>query len=287
MDSPRAFGNTVCSCLRLTICSRTCHLGWVKTLGVKPTSQRHAGQRQRRTAIILTTKWLFLAAAVVAGALELFFPARALAVPATLLDDSYTTSAKPFSTPAGSQPTIVVSPKTTGFVQFDLSTLPAGTQAGDVAKASLTLYVSAGSVKSPGSFSVKAVAGAWDELTLNQANAPALGAAIGGNVAVAAADGNQFIQIDVTTVGQAQRAQQERPGRLVRQARPGRREYRATRARRVPLALPERPAPRGTPVIPGQPARRDHKVQPALPAHRAFKASQARQVLPAQQEPSE
>src|ERR1043166_3552254 len=177
MDSPRAFGNTVCFCLRLTICSRTCHLGWVKTLGVKPASQRHAGQRQRRTAIILTTKWLFLAAAVVAGALEFFFPARALAVPATLLDDSYTTSAKPFSTPAGSQPTIVISPKTTGFVQFDLSTLPAGTQAGDVAKASLTLYVSAGSVKSPGSFSVKVVTGAWDELTLNQANAPALEAA--------------------------------------------------------------------------------------------------------------
>src|SRR5262249_36803430 len=133
--------------------------------------------------------------------MEFFCPARALAVPATLLDDAYTSAEKPTGK-YGSQATIVVSSKTTGYIQFDLSTLPAGTQAADVAKASLTLFVSAGSVKTPGSFSVQAVAGAWDELTLNQANAPAIGATVAGNIPVAATDGNQFIAIDVTSAVQ-------------------------------------------------------------------------------------
>ena len=115
------------------------------------------------------------AAALLAAAIVFLLPRDAQAIQATLLDDAYILTSKA-TLKNGSLATIVISPTSKGFVQFDLSTLPAGTVAADVSKANLTLYVTAASVKVAGSISIKAVSAAWDELNITAANAPAIGA---------------------------------------------------------------------------------------------------------------
>jgi hypothetical protein len=78
--------------------------------------------------MILRAIKLALFAAAVAAAIGLFGPSDAHALQATLLDDAYTTASKP-TTKNGSLATILIAPGSTGFIQFDLSTLPAGTVA--------------------------------------------------------------------------------------------------------------------------------------------------------------
>ncbi|HEX9446207.1 MAG TPA: DNRLRE domain-containing protein, partial [Candidatus Binatia bacterium] len=143
----------------------------------------------------------FLLSALLATATGLFSPALSWAIQATLFDDAYTVSSKP-TTKFGSLATILVNPTSTGFIQFDLSTLPAGTLPQDVVKANLTLYVTVASVKVPGSFAVKRVTGAWDELTITAATAPAIGPTVVAGVPIALTDASQFIAVDVTSLVQ-------------------------------------------------------------------------------------
>src|SRR3954462_10530634 len=119
----------------------------------------------------------YIVLASLLAASGLLSPTRALAIQATLLDDAYTSSDNPGST-FGAQPRIQLSPARTGYIQFDVSTLPDGTHPQDVAKANLTMYVTAGSVKVPGSFALRAVAGPWDELSITKTTAPAFGATV-------------------------------------------------------------------------------------------------------------
>jgi hypothetical protein len=83
-------------------------------------------------------------------------------------------------------------------LQFDLSTLPAGTTAATVAKATLTLYVEApsGSYKLAGTFGVQLVGGPWSEGTVTYNSRPSLGAVVASNIP--AGPGNMFVAVDVT-----------------------------------------------------------------------------------------
>ncbi|MGO9242949.1 MAG: DNRLRE domain-containing protein [Bryobacteraceae bacterium] len=92
-------------------------------------------------------------------------------------------------------------------LQFDLSTLPAGTTAATVAKATLTLWVegpsaTGGVVYNPaGMFTVQLVSGSWMEGTVTYHTRPALGGLVASNVPVGT--GNMFVAVDVTTAVQA------------------------------------------------------------------------------------
>src|SRR5262249_54587486 len=132
-------------------------------------------------------------------AVGIFMPAISFAVPATLMDDTYALSVKP-KTNFGSVATIHVGGGGTGFIQFDLSTLPNGALPEDIAKATLTLYVTGGTIKAPGTFSVKRVTSSWNELTLTGASMPSIGSADATGVAGSASEGGQFITVGITSL---------------------------------------------------------------------------------------
>jgi hypothetical protein len=113
--------------------------------------------------------------------------------------DAYVSKISP-ATNFGSGPILAVQEGTTTYVQFDLSTLPAGAR---ISKATMRLYVN--NVVTPGAFDVYLVNEKWSEWTLNYNNAPALGAsATGGNaISVSISTLNHFIVVDVTPVVQA------------------------------------------------------------------------------------
>lgn len=137
--------------------------------------------------------------------LAVLAPALARAESATLSADSYVSAASSAANFGKRKQLWVQGPAAgetadTAYLQFDLSSLPAGVEGSDIAKATLTLGV--GKVKSAGSFDVYRVVddpGAWTEGGLNAANAPALASSpeVAG-VAVGNADKNTFKTIDVT-----------------------------------------------------------------------------------------
>lgn len=138
----------------------------------------------------------------IAAAVALAWPADSFAVPATLTDDSFTVSAGAQASHVhGNKSTIHVSPTSTGFLQFDLSTLPAGTTSANIEKATLSLYVTRHTMKSAGTFDVRMVTGAWNEATISGNNSAGLvGAPVVTGIAIDASDAGQFITIDLTHV---------------------------------------------------------------------------------------
>jgi hypothetical protein len=82
-----------------------------------------------------------------------------------------------------------------GLLQFDLSKLPAGLTADDVANASLRIFV--GKVPGPGAINVYAASGIWDEATLPDAGVPAQGNPVAMHVSISIA--NTYIVIPVAT----------------------------------------------------------------------------------------
>ena len=68
--------------------------------------------------------------------------------------DTYTDSTKPTSN-FGATNTVVINPTSKSFIRFDLSTLPSGTTAADVKKATLKLF--ANKVPAAGTFEVRQV----------------------------------------------------------------------------------------------------------------------------------
>ncbi|MGO9539739.1 MAG: DNRLRE domain-containing protein [Terriglobales bacterium] len=84
------------------------------------------------------------------------------------------------------------------YIQFNLASIPT---TASISQATLKLYVNA--VTTVGSFNVDQVNGAWAEGTIDASNAPALGATIASDVAITAADKNQYILINVTSAVQA------------------------------------------------------------------------------------
>ena len=96
----------------------------------------------------------------IALAVALVWPADSFAVQATLTDDSFTVLTGAQSSHVhGTKTNIHVSSTSTGFLQFDLSTLPAGTTSANIEKATLSLFVTRRTVKAAGSFDIRLVTG--------------------------------------------------------------------------------------------------------------------------------
>lgn len=104
--------------------------------------------------------------ALLVVAIAWLWPAVSFAVQPLLIDDSYTESAGVgVNQVHGKRATIHVSSRFTGFLWFDLSTLPAGTTSANIEKVTLSLFVTRSSVRAPGSFDIRLVTGPWNEST--------------------------------------------------------------------------------------------------------------------------
>jgi hypothetical protein len=84
-------------------------------------------------------------------------------------------------------------------VQFDLTQLPAGTTAGAIAKATLTLFVD--KLTAAGTINVSVANGPWTESGVNGTNSPSTGAAVASGVSVNAQD--SYISVDATAAVQS------------------------------------------------------------------------------------
>ena len=116
----------------------------------------------------------------------------------TPLADSYTNSADPTTNYGAGTLLSVDGASIASYIQFPLSSIPSGAT---ISAATLKLYVN--TVTTAGSFNVDYVNGSWSETTLTYSAAPALGGTIASNVAITAADKNQYILINVTSAVQA------------------------------------------------------------------------------------
>ncbi len=112
--------------------------------------------------------------------------------------DTFTVSSTPRMN-YGAWPLIAVQQGSNGYVQFNLSHLPANST---VTKATLRLFVNA--VSRSGSFDVYQLNNEWSENSLNYNNAPALGSSAteGNPIAITSSSVNQFLLIDVTPLVQ-------------------------------------------------------------------------------------
>src|SRR5271169_2983388 len=110
--------------------------------------------------------------------------------------DAYTNTATP-TTNLGTKPLLdVESASQTTYIQFDLSSIPAGYTGASIAKATLKLYVNA--VTTAGSFNVDYVNGSWSEKTITANLAPALGTTIVSGVPLTSANVHDYVLIDIT-----------------------------------------------------------------------------------------
>jgi len=125
-------------------------------------------------------------------------PGSSLAQRATLTDDAQTSTGNPNQN-FGSRVSVQVSGITLkGFFKFKLTpNLPAGTSGNRIEKATLKLYVSA--VSTAGAADVYRVAGTWDEGTITNNTAPALGALL-TSFSVDATNQDRWVTIDVTSL---------------------------------------------------------------------------------------
>jgi hypothetical protein len=141
--------------------------------------------------------WKAKFALLLLSMLGLFTAAHAQLTPS---GDSYTNTATPTKN-LGAATTLDVESSQTTFIQFNLSSIPAGYTSSDITQATLKLYVNA--VTTAGSFNVDYVNGTWTESTITANLAPALGTTIAASVPLTTADKNQYILINVTAAVQA------------------------------------------------------------------------------------
>jgi len=134
----------------------------------------------------------------------LFFLALAavpLCAQITPAGDSYTNSSNPTTNFGAKNLLNVQSASQTTYIQFDLSSIPAGYTGSNIAKATLKLYVN--TVPTAGSFNVDFVNGSWSEKTITSNMAPALGTTIAPSVALSNTNVKDYILVDVTAALQA------------------------------------------------------------------------------------
>jgi len=120
----------------------------------------------------------------------------AYATDATVAGDAYVNSAHP-AVNYGGLSNLYVGNGGTALIQFDLSSLPAGTTAAQIGKATLKLYVNR--INTSGQVSVLPVTSAWSEWAVTYATIPALGSAVATFTPTAP---QQFIVIDITSLVQ-------------------------------------------------------------------------------------
>jgi hypothetical protein len=115
---------------------------------------------------------------------------------ATLVGDAHVSSAQP-TVNSGTLSNLNVGGVYTALVQFDLGTLPVGTTAAQIAKATLRVYCNRADV--PGAVQVLAVGGEWTESGVTFATLPTLGAVVQTGQVVGA---GEFVTFDVTAAVQ-------------------------------------------------------------------------------------
>ena len=120
----------------------------------------------------------------------------AVAVEATLVADAHVNSARP-TVNSGAISNLNVGGGYTALVQFDLSTLPAGTTAAQVSRAVLRLYCNR--VDTAGTVTVQPVNAAWGEYSVTYSTLPTLGSAAG---TVQVSQAGAYVTVDVTALVQ-------------------------------------------------------------------------------------
>ena len=120
----------------------------------------------------------------------------ACAMEATLVADAHVNSARP-TVNSGTISNLAVGAGYTALLQFDLSTLPAGTTSAQVTKAVLRLYCNR--VDTAGLVSVGAVSGGWGEYSVTYSTLPAIGSAA---QVVQIAQAGTYVTVDITTLVQ-------------------------------------------------------------------------------------
>ncbi|MDE3106154.1 MAG: collagen-like protein [Acidobacteriota bacterium] len=120
----------------------------------------------------------------------------ARATQATLVADAHVNSALP-GVNSGTLSNVYVGSGYSGLLEFDLSPLPAGTSAAQVAHATLRLYCNR--VDTSGAVTVAPVSAAWGEYSVTYASLPTTGSAIGS---LQVTQAGAFYTLDVTSTVQ-------------------------------------------------------------------------------------
>ena len=115
----------------------------------------------------------------------------------TLTADTAVTTANP-STNYGTLSNLYINGASTALLRFDLGTLPAGTTAMQISRATLRVFVNR--VNTPGVITVSALKAAWAENAVTAQTLPATGSAV---EVFAVTDEGQFVTVDVTSLVQA------------------------------------------------------------------------------------
>ncbi len=118
------------------------------------------------------------------------------ATDAVVASDASVNGAYP-TTNYGSLSNLYVGNGSTALIQFDLSSLPNGTTASQISKATLVIFVNR--INTPGLLTVQPVTSAWTESSVTFATIPTLGTST-SSFTPAVAD--QFITVDVTSLVQ-------------------------------------------------------------------------------------
>ncbi|MGD0548686.1 MAG: DNRLRE domain-containing protein, partial [Terracidiphilus sp.] len=134
---------------------------------------------------------------IAAAMLTVLPSGAAYATEGVVVGDTYVNSAHP-AVNYGSLSNLYVNGNGTALIQFDLSSLPAGTMASQIGAASLKLYVNR--VNTGGLVNVAPVISTWSESAVTYATMPALGSTVASFTPAAA---QQFIVIDITTLVQS------------------------------------------------------------------------------------
>ncbi len=127
------------------------------------------------------------------------FIVNAQTVPLT--QDSYVVTSPATGTNYGSAVTlnVVGSSGAQALVQFDLTTLPAGTTAANISKATLALFVN--KMVTAGTVNISTANGSWTELGVNGTNTPVPLASVASGLSISAA--SDYIYVDATAAVQA------------------------------------------------------------------------------------
>ncbi|MGA8538535.1 MAG: DNRLRE domain-containing protein, partial [Terriglobales bacterium] len=126
-----------------------------------------------------------------------FFVAReAFGADATLTGDAYISSGRSTGN-FGAQTNLYVGNGNTSFLQFDLSTLPAGATSGQIARATLRLNVNR--VNTAGPLNVLPVTSAWSESSITFATAPTSSTSV---ATFEASQPGSYVTVDATTLVQ-------------------------------------------------------------------------------------
>lgn len=128
------------------------------------------------------------------AAVASLIPLAALALEAPLAADASISVNLPANN-FGAAPALSVGNGAAGLLRFDLSTLPSGTTAANLSKATLVLYVK--SAANAGSVEVQTVNSSWTESAVTYFSAPLTSGAGSGPV-VAVGTAAQFVSVDVT-----------------------------------------------------------------------------------------